>query len=108
VSLKSQIQSDVDALLSLDEFASEITIGGVTVKAIVEQNDTTPELDADAHQARVYVAISSLPSRPTYRLPVVIDGETWSVFRDKQDRCYYLQGGMYIIPIYRNERPRVF
>ena len=108
MTLKSQILSDTATLLSVDEFASEITIGGVTVNAVVERNDMTPELGLDAHQARVYVAISSLPIRPSYRLPVVIDGETWYVFRDKQDRDCYIEGGMWVIPVYRNERPVAF
>lgn len=108
MTLKSQILSDTASLLNVDEFATEVTIGGVTVNAVVEMNDTTPELGVDAYQARLYVAIASLPTRPSYRSPVVIDGVTWYVFRDKQDRDSYIEGGMWIIPIYRNERPGVF
>jgi hypothetical protein len=108
MSFQSQRTSDIAAVLNVGEFAQTITIGGVSVAAIVQVNDLTPEFSADAFQGRVYVAVSSLSLPPVYRTPVVIDGVTWYVFKDRLDRDYYIEGDMYVISIYRGERPKVF
>ena len=108
MSLKTQIISDLGFIINSSEFADTITIDGVEVDAVVVIDDLTAEFISDAKQGRVYVPVSSLPAQPTYRSEVIIDGETWYVFRDKNDRECYVSDGLYVLSITSQERAKVF
>jgi len=104
VTLADEILTDMPVFTNTDEFGKTITIGGETVEATVILDDPTPNLDLDSRQGQVLVAVADLSSAPTYRTVIVIAGETWLIFRDNKDQAYQVADGMYIIPIYKDER----
>jgi len=107
MSFDTQIESDLDVFLNVDEFGETITYdGGEGISATVTTDDTTHELAPDAHQGRVYVKVSDFSSVPVYNKDVVReDGSTWKTYRDAEDNVYYESKGMYIINITKDERP---
>ena len=106
MSFSTQLTTDLDVFLNTAEYAKSITYAGEAINAIVILDDLTPALGPDSFQGKIYVKVSDLSSVPSYQDTVVIDGETWTVFRDQDDAAYYISEGMYIINIIKAERPR--
>jgi hypothetical protein len=79
--------------------AIAVTYDGTAIKAHVRYHDASGKF------ADLLVKKSDVPD-PAYNDPVVIDGNTWRVYQDK-DRGPILEGGAYThkILIHRSERP---
>ena len=109
MTFSAQILTDLDVFFNADEFSDKvITYAGTSVVGHVETDDLTHELQPDSIQGRLFIKASALGSAPDYRDTVVIDGVTWKTYRDSEDNAYYESAGVYIINIYRGERPRFF
>lgn len=108
MTLKSQIASDISTFMNTDEFAESVTYNSTAIQAVAILDDFKNSESPDAFKGLLYVASSSLASVPAYRDTVVIGSSTWTVFRDVNDNAYYESAGIYIINIFRKERPGLF
>jgi len=86
-----------------DEFTKEITYDGETVRAHVQYGGRST--GTVANTAVIEVKVANVAA-PTYRDPVIIDGVTWRVYRDREQEAI-IQGDGYVwqVPIKRDERP---
>jgi len=108
MSFASQILVDLSVFFNADEFADSVTYNGAALSAVfIPDEENRMQLKADASQAYLIVKVSDLASAPAYRDVIVINGNTWYAFRDTKDRAEIIDG-VYMIPIIRGEKPRLF
>jgi hypothetical protein len=107
MTIKEQITSDLSIFFNTDEFAEEITFGGVSVDAIVDVTDRDLTFGKDSHKVIILIPVSSLASAPSGREVVVVKGVTWTVYRDEDDNAYVEEDGVYLIKLVSERRHRL-
>ena len=107
MTIKEQITSDLDIIFNTDEFAEEITFGGVAVDAVVDVSDRDLTFGADSRKLTILIPVGSLGSAPSGREVVVIGSTTWTVYRDEDDNAYIEEDGVYLIKLVSERRHRL-
>ena len=105
MTLKTQIEDDLDIFLNTDEFAETISYNGSSISAIFSSkknldNDTEVKGgDTSMAKAILIVKVSDIAS-PAYRDTVIRSNVTWKI-RDIE----FGDGYIWKLNIYRDERP---
>ena len=101
MTFKDTVEADNSIYLNADEFADAVTIGGSSVAAVIDYDESPaapPAGDGFVDWATVYVSVEDLAA-PSYRLAITIGSTTWYV------STWSGVGGMWQLRCYANERP---
>jgi len=85
MNLKDQLFTDIDdVFLCTDEFAEEVTINGITLKCVPDDDVLTENSNAAARgtfqgERLIFVKASDLPGRPAVDSRVTYQGEPYFV-----------------------------
>jgi hypothetical protein len=110
MSFADQLAADRAVFLNASEFAETVTYAGVPGIVAMHQTDVQQsERPADYYGDFSFLFVSSSDvAVPSYRDTVVIGSDTWKVFSDQERYQPELSGGIWKIPLYKNEKPSVW
>lgn len=100
MTLRTDLAAGLDDLFADEHFGEPVIYKGVTIQAIVDIGEEAVQPGAVAHQGKIEVRISDVPSPVIYDA-VTIRGQAWQVLRPLSSDFM-----SHVLAVMSNERPK--